>query len=234
MLERLITHFGDPFSWNLTEISYRPSHGSSTHVAAKGPTPRPASDTSTSPHGWPHIHQNQHSNWSNTRQNDSLRRTERPTYICQSFRGCLYGPLDLPTEGFIGDYSKVAPHRSYKVISPMFRCWTQEEKRPCQTGDPAYEEKCRRFVLEYLRTADPLYTEHPRKIESDGIVHAEWQGVFEKSDGSMVFFDVKHRMTMVCLMPIERSYYWYRKSSSIKKQDWKSRWNSWINLVLRR
>ena len=24
-------------------------------------------------------------------------------------------------------------------------------------------------------------------------------------------------------MPIERSYYWYRKSSSIKKQDWKSR-----------
>ena len=60
-------------------------------------------------------------------------------------------------------------------------------------------------MIEYLRTADPLFTEHARKIHGEKDVLVQWEGVFEKSDGSIVFLEVKHRMTMVCFMQFERS-----------------------------
>jgi hypothetical protein len=115
----------------------------------------------------------------------------------KQWNGYLYGPLGLPTEGVIGDYTNVAPQESYKVISWMFKS-CEEERRPSQKSDTAYEQKCRRAMIEYIRTTDPLYIEHPRKIHSDKKVLVEWEGVFEKSDGSIVFLEVKHRITFVC------------------------------------
>ena len=115
----------------------------------------------------------------------------------KSYGGTLYGPLDLPTARVIEDYCKVAPGQSYKIISPMFRAF-HEETRHCQISDLAYEQKCRRAMTEYLQAADPLFTELPRKIYCDDKVLAEWEGVYEKSDGSVVFLEVKHRMTWVC------------------------------------
>ena len=122
----------------------------------------------------------------------------------KAFGGTLYGPLDLPTEGVVQDYSKVSPGQSYKVISPMFRAF-DEERRHCQTSDLAYEQKCRHALTEYLRAVDPVFTELPSKIHGEKNVLVEWEGVFEKSDGSIIFSEVKHRMTMVCFMQIERS-----------------------------
>ena len=117
----------------------------------------------------------------------------------KAFKGVLWGPLNdfNPTSLGPNDYSDIQPDSTYRIVSPFFQA-VHEQRTHCQTSDKAYEQKCRHAMTEYLRAADPIFTELPRKIYSDHKVLAEWEGVYEKGDGSVVFLEVKHRMTLVC------------------------------------
>ncbi len=67
-----------------------------------------------------------------------------------------------------------------------------------QVWDCVFEEKTALALKKVLEREDPKVTELPRVVKNGGgnTVH-EWEGIYQLSDGRIVFLETKFRMTKV-------------------------------------
>jgi len=66
-----------------------------------------------------------------------------------------------------------------------------------QVWDCVFEKKTALALKKVLEEDDPKVTELPRVINGEGNAVSEWEGIYQLSDGRIVFLEAKFRMTKV-------------------------------------
>ena len=66
-----------------------------------------------------------------------------------------------------------------------------------QIWDTVFERKAALALKEALKKEDPKVLELPRVVKEKGRTVSEWEGIYQLSDGCIVFLEAKYRMTMV-------------------------------------
>jgi len=92
--------------------------------------------------------------------------------------------------------TKIDPNIVYRIVGPGLLAWEKGLARD-QVWDKVFEKKASLAVKRVLEKEDPGVTELPRVVVDDqGKDASEWEGIFQMSDGCIVFLEAKYRMTM--------------------------------------
>jgi hypothetical protein len=94
---------------------------------------------------------------------------------------------------------KINPNIVYWIVGPGLSVWEKGLLRD-QVWDKVFERKAFLAVKDVLEESDPGVMELPGVIVDDqGKDIAEWEGIFQMSDGCTVFLEAKYCMTIVCI-----------------------------------
>jgi hypothetical protein len=99
----------------------------------------------------------------------------------------------------IDQLEDIDPSVVYYLVGPG---WTHRQKGLSrdQVVDRVFEQKAAFALRAILEKEDPGFTELPRVIkDKDGVAIAEWEAVFQSSDGCVIFLEAKFRMSLVSL-----------------------------------
>ena len=97
----------------------------------------------------------------------------------------------------------LSPNAIYLVSSPYFPM--AKEPRYSKNSARAFEDKSRHAIIRYLVSTGLKFNEPERVIKDDGRDVAEWEGVFESDENTILVLECKHTIRSVKIFLL-RSY----------------------------
>jgi hypothetical protein len=100
-----------------------------------------------------------------------------------------------------GSVEKINPDVVYRIIGPGLNASERGLSMEQVWDLKVFERKAFLAVKSALEKTDPGVTELSRVLLDDqGKDVAEWEGIFQMSDGCIVFLEAKYRMTLVSIL----------------------------------
>jgi hypothetical protein len=99
----------------------------------------------------------------------------------------------------IDQVERINPNRAYDLVGTGF-VYRQKGLSRVQAVDKVFDKKAALALRELLKKEDPGVVELSRVIQDKaGMDVAEWEAIFESSDGCVIFLEAKLRMSLVSI-----------------------------------
>jgi hypothetical protein len=99
----------------------------------------------------------------------------------------------------IDQVERINPDRAYDLVGTGF-VYRQKGLSRAQAVDKVFDKKAALALRELLKKEDPGVVELSRVIQDKaGMDVAEWEAIFESSDGCVIFLEAKLRMSLVSI-----------------------------------